>query len=599
VTVAAALQPALAPDLRRRPGPPARAVAGPQRAAPDRAFTAPLRPSAVPARLVTQVLREPGEPLDIPLKEEMENRLDAEFSDVRVHTDGAARASAAAVGASAYTSGSHVVIGDGGADKHTLAHELIHVIQQRTGSARIHNAGVHVSDSADPFERAAESDAARAMSGSAPRSRTAGADRAAHAAPAHVRLLQRKIATSGNDVFDEHKPLPLDQARSPIVAQLMSDPATFYLPDNPPADLSSLTVLALEQKKYLLGEKHGDGSWQKRTDRWSYISKMREGVRWFRPEPGEERRSIDKAAANPVIDFAGFLPLEDINLGFLTEIMSTQQLLGDFDSLVPDQSAMNVLNEQLAEIYTYLRQYRQITGIWLTDEYPSNALPPKGSRAWNFMEVGFVIENYKAELAPVLALKAGSVTSLTKSQAMALRPMLELLAGLLIELIDPRPRNTGLSRLWSSRRGPDPISNRAKLTALSAANSQGDFAPGVKESIKEGNVLREPRMIENIKAASAPLLVKLGDNHVQSVSAALGSSAVPVREGQDFEAMVKWSGPALAVTAQQVREQIEKGDKRALELLFHSRMIQLGNWEEGAWVLMQDYLAGVPIKPIT
>lgn len=31
-------------------------------------------------------------------------------------------------GARAYTSGNHVVIGDGGADKHTVAHELTHVI---------------------------------------------------------------------------------------------------------------------------------------------------------------------------------------------------------------------------------------------------------------------------------------------------------------------------------------------------------------------------------------------------------------------------------------------------------------------------------------
>jgi hypothetical protein len=36
-------------------------------------------------------------------------------------------------GARAYTSGNHVVIGDGGADKHTVAHELTHVIQQRQG----------------------------------------------------------------------------------------------------------------------------------------------------------------------------------------------------------------------------------------------------------------------------------------------------------------------------------------------------------------------------------------------------------------------------------------------------------------------------------
>ncbi|WP_374215365.1 DUF4157 domain-containing protein [Streptomyces sp. NEAU-Y11] len=82
---------------------------------------------------VQAVLRSTGSPLAEPLRREMEDRLDADFSDVRVHRGGAARASAAAVAARAYTSGNHVVLGEGGGDKHTLAHELTYVIQQRQG----------------------------------------------------------------------------------------------------------------------------------------------------------------------------------------------------------------------------------------------------------------------------------------------------------------------------------------------------------------------------------------------------------------------------------------------------------------------------------
>ena len=63
----------------------------------------------------------------------MEARLGVGFRDVRVHSDGAAQRSAAEIGARAYTSGSHVVLGAGGADQRTLAHELEHVIQQRQG----------------------------------------------------------------------------------------------------------------------------------------------------------------------------------------------------------------------------------------------------------------------------------------------------------------------------------------------------------------------------------------------------------------------------------------------------------------------------------
>ena len=114
---------------------------------------------------VHDVLSGPGQPLAAPVKEEMEARLGADFSDVRVHTDSVARASAADVGARAYTSGPHVVIGDGDADKHTLAHELTHVIQQRQGpvAGTGHGNGFKVSDPSDVFEQAAEANAARVM----------------------------------------------------------------------------------------------------------------------------------------------------------------------------------------------------------------------------------------------------------------------------------------------------------------------------------------------------------------------------------------------------------------------------------------------------
>lgn len=105
----------------------------------------------------------------------MESRLGADFSDVRVHTGPTAQRSAAEIGARAYTSGSDVVIGAGGGDKHTLAHELTHVIQQRQGpvSGTDTGDGLRVSDPGDRFERAAEANARRVMSGPAPVQRDA------------------------------------------------------------------------------------------------------------------------------------------------------------------------------------------------------------------------------------------------------------------------------------------------------------------------------------------------------------------------------------------------------------------------------------------
>ncbi|MFJ9039032.1 DUF4157 domain-containing protein [Streptomyces sp. NPDC102406] len=131
---------------------------------------------------VHDVLSTAGRPLDTPLRTEMEARLGADFGDVRLHTDEAARASAAEIGARAYTSGQHVVVGRNGMDKHTLAHELTHVVQQRQGpvAGSDNGSGLAVSDPSDRFEREAEANAARVMSrGYDPES--AAVQRSAHA----------------------------------------------------------------------------------------------------------------------------------------------------------------------------------------------------------------------------------------------------------------------------------------------------------------------------------------------------------------------------------------------------------------------------------
>jgi Domain of unknown function (DUF4157) len=120
---------------------------------------------------ISDVLRSPGRSLDRGLRKEMEARLGADFSDVRLHDDATAQTSAAEIGAGAYTSGSHVVTGTPGIDKHTLAHELTHVIQQRSGpvSGTDNGSGLKVSDPSDRFEREAEANARRVMAGPVPR----------------------------------------------------------------------------------------------------------------------------------------------------------------------------------------------------------------------------------------------------------------------------------------------------------------------------------------------------------------------------------------------------------------------------------------------
>jgi hypothetical protein len=107
---------------------------------------------------------EGGQPLDPGTRDLMETQLDADLSDVRVHTDARARESAQAINAQAYTAGSHIVIQPelfqpgSRAGLHLLAHELTHVVQQREGpvSGTPIAGGVSVSDPNDAFEQAAD-----------------------------------------------------------------------------------------------------------------------------------------------------------------------------------------------------------------------------------------------------------------------------------------------------------------------------------------------------------------------------------------------------------------------------------------------------------
>jgi Domain of unknown function (DUF4157) len=78
-----------------------------------------------------------GQPLDPATRRFMEARIGYDLSGVRVHTDGRAAALARAVGALAFTMGSHIVFGAGRYEPRSpsgaglLAHELAHVAQAR------------------------------------------------------------------------------------------------------------------------------------------------------------------------------------------------------------------------------------------------------------------------------------------------------------------------------------------------------------------------------------------------------------------------------------------------------------------------------------
>lgn len=146
---------------------------GLQRAVGNSGVTAMVEEERSP---VHDVISGGGRPLEPEVRGEMEGRLGADFGDVRVHDDSAAHDSAKAVNAHAYTVGSNVVFQrdkyDPGSDagKTMLAHELTHVVQQRSGPVEGSSApgGIKVSDPSDRFEREASANADRVMAAPMP-----------------------------------------------------------------------------------------------------------------------------------------------------------------------------------------------------------------------------------------------------------------------------------------------------------------------------------------------------------------------------------------------------------------------------------------------
>jgi hypothetical protein len=144
--------------------------------------------------IVSDVLRSPGRPLDHQPRTLMEQRFRHNFSDVRIHTDATAAASAQAVGASAYTVGRNIVFDRGRYMPDTpegtrlIAHELTHVVQQRRlASAADSKSGVELGAVDDPAER--EASHAETASGAIP---------AAVAGPQASPTLRRQSAPGGH-----------------------------------------------------------------------------------------------------------------------------------------------------------------------------------------------------------------------------------------------------------------------------------------------------------------------------------------------------------------------------------------------------------------
>jgi hypothetical protein len=141
-----------------------------------------------------------------------------DISAVQAHTGSDAAASAHAMGADAYATGNHVVLGRGG-DLHTVAHEAAHVVQQRAG---VHLKG-GVGEVGDVHERHADAVADLVVQGRSAEGMldqyTAGGDRGATAGGQPVQRAMREARVDAEtDALYAQKAEAFELGMSPILA---------------------------------------------------------------------------------------------------------------------------------------------------------------------------------------------------------------------------------------------------------------------------------------------------------------------------------------------------------------------------------------------
>ena len=109
---------------------------------------------------INAALNTDGKLMDIGTKSYMESRFGYDFSNVQIHTGQVAARSANSINALAYTSGHDIVFNEGQyapgteSGKKLLAHELTHVVQQKSG--KIQRKVIQRSDFCKPYATAAE-----------------------------------------------------------------------------------------------------------------------------------------------------------------------------------------------------------------------------------------------------------------------------------------------------------------------------------------------------------------------------------------------------------------------------------------------------------
>jgi len=427
-----------------------------------------------------------------PLHAGIERLSGLAMDDVRVHRNSA---EPARLGALAYTKGSDIHLGPG-QERH-LPHEAWHVVQQKQGRVRPTlqmKSGIAVNDE-QALESEADAMGAKALAGSAaPPERQTGAP----AGSPSQGVIQGKFRFLGVVLEDKNfKDNPVPQR---LLAYYQTQ-SIYDIRDDWDLDLKKPVHLLSAEHVYLLGEYHDKSKWDEQVKEWKGIGKMQEFLKSF---PG-----FDPAKPNKQKQ-----PLESMHAFLLhaSLIARSQMLL-----LEASQTPAAVVEEILwaaGQILASEDSYTLLGKAILEDESEesyeaeTNFLEALNAKHFNAVDIA---KQLAAKLKTDLAAKSPNAETLNR-----IKDLKSLLAG---ETGTFAALATDLAKVI----GIAPGSEKGKAVAAEA-KSKVAVAPAASAAMG----VREEAMAKNINAAERPLLVKIGDGHVENL-AKLVAKTVKVR----------------------------------------------------------------------
>jgi hypothetical protein len=438
------------------------------------------------------------------------------LADVLVHYDSGIPAR---LGASAFAAGGAIHLGPG-QERH-LPHETWHVVQQMQGRVPATAGPADLSMNTEP-RLEAEADRMGSAASRGARGQAVPLSSVTAAEP----VVQRKVKDG------EHW-LKASDPMSPTLRSFVDSEQSYLLRDDFHGKLEQTPVHLLDMdRKYLLGETHGpaaDARWARDVQFWSQAGKMLESEMTipreqgdkgaFEEEPDPAQQPLESAhawALYAALDSHNYLNMicsswmksnwPNDKPGVTGWIASAQKALDvaaatywteyyDFIATYEKRKARRP--DAIDRIYRFAVNFRDRylpaileIKVWLkslqkvVDQYdPAQGAPPTGLEGFDFPvemidKLRGALPDMARELLPINRIPAGGE--------------LDTLTGL-----------------------------------LGKSEDFGDTLGAVKP-------VRERAMCASIKAAKSPLLVQMGENHVQSVADLVGRDvAVPIPESSD------------------------------------------------------------------